>query len=322
MESAAPEIDAEYRQVREEVGQVALDRSWIEVTGPDSAEYLQSQVTNEVEALEVGRSIYAALLDRKGRIQADMRVTRIEADRFLVDCEPSAADRLVSHLDTYRIGRDVEVNSIERSAIALLGPATVTLTDAPRGGEGGTGKINLGGHECLAIGTHWGVDLVIPEGGLVKVGTELEGLGVQPVSPEAAEILRVEAGRPRLGREMGNQTMPAEAGIVERAVSFEKGCYIGQEPVARLHYKGKPNRFLRGLRFAERVKPGTVLTDGERELGKVTTVVLSPAEGWIGLAVVRREASPGDLVEASTDGGPVRTEVVELPFPAASEELP
>lgn len=322
MESAAPEIDAEYRQVREEVGQVALDRSWIEVSGPDSAEYLQSQVTNEVEALEVGRSIYAALLDRKGRIQADMRVTRVEADRFLIDCEPSAADRLASHLDTYRIGREVEVDSIERSAIALLGPATVTLTDAPRGGEGATGTMKLGGHECLAMATHWGVDLVIPEDRLAEVKSELEKLGVQPVSPEAAEILRVEAGRPRLGREIGTQTMPAEAGIVERAVSFEKGCYIGQEPVARLHYKGKPNRFLRGLRFADQVQPGTVLTDGERELGEVTTVVLSPAEGWIGLAVVRKEASPGDLVEASTDEGPVRTEVVELPFPAAGEELP
>lgn len=322
MESAAPEIDAEYRQVREEVGQVALDRAWIDVSGPDSAEYIQSQVTNEVEALEVGRSIYAALLDRKGRIQADMRVTRIETDRFLVDCEPSAADRLTSHLDTYRIGRDVEVGSIERSAIALLGPATVTLTDAPRGGEGATGTMKLGGHECLAIATRWGFDLVIPEGRRAEVGTELEELGVQQVSPEAAEILRVEAGRPRFGREMGAKTMPAEAGIVERAISFEKGCYIGQEPVARLHYKGKPNRFLRGLRFADRVQPGAVLTDGERELGKVTTVALSPAEGWIGLAVVRKEASPGDLVEASTDGGPIRTEVVELPFPAASEELP
>ncbi len=322
MESAAPEIDAEYRQVREEIGQVTLDRSWIEVRGPDAAEYLQSQVTNEVEALEVGCSVYAALLDRKGRIQADMRVTRIEADRFLIDCEPSAADRLASHLDGYRIGRDVEVDPIEREALALLGPATVTLTNAPRGREGATGTMELGGHECLAIATDRGVDLMVPEGGLAKVVSELERLGVQRVSPEAAEILRVEAGRPRLGREMGTQTMPAEAGIVERAVSFDKGCYIGQEPVARLHYKGKPNRFLRGLRFAGEVLPGTELTDGERELGKVASVVLSPAEGWIGLAVVRKEASPGDLIEASTDGGPVRTEVVDLPFPAAGEDLP
>ncbi|MFM9150063.1 MAG: hypothetical protein ACKORA_06255, partial [Solirubrobacterales bacterium] len=203
MESAAPEIDAEYRQVREEVGQVALDRSWIEVSGPDSAEYLQSQVTNEVEALEVGRSIYAALLDRKGRIQADMRVTRVEADRFLIDCEPSAADRLASHLDTYRIGREVEVDSIERSAIALLGPATVTLTDAPRGGEGATGTMKLGGHECLAMATHWGVDLVIPEDRLAEVKSELEKLGVQPVSPKAPPP------RPRLTRPRGSSPVPS-----------------------------------------------------------------------------------------------------------------
>ena len=320
MESAAPEIDDQYRQVREGVGQVALVRSWIEVSGPDAAEYLQSQVTNDVEALEVGRSTYAALLDRKGRIQADMRITRIEPARFLIDCEPSTADGLASHLDTYRIGRDVEVDPVERSAVALLGPAALDLASAPQGGEGTAGVMTVGEHECLAIVTRWGVDLVVPDAAPGEVEALLEGLGVGPVSAETGEILRVEAGRPRMGREIEPQTMPAEAGIVERAVSFEKGCYIGQEPVARLHYKGKPNRFLRGLRFADRVPAGSVLTNGERELGKVTTVVHSPAEGWIGLAVVRKEASPGDLVEASTDNGSIQTKVVDLPFPAAGED--
>ncbi|MFZ9669042.1 MAG: YgfZ/GcvT domain-containing protein [Solirubrobacterales bacterium] len=320
MESAAPEIDDQYRQVREGVGQITLDRAWIEVSGPDAAEYLQSQVTNDVESLEVGSSTYAALLDRKGRIQADMRITGIDPGRFLIDCEPSAGEGLVSHLDTYRIGRDVEVDLVERSAIALLGPAAFDLPTAPQGIEGMAGVMTVGEHECLALVTRWGIDLVVPDTAPGEVEAVLDGLGVGPVNAETGEILRVEAGRPRMGREIESQTMPAEAGIVERAVSFEKGCYIGQEPVARLHYKGKPNRFLRGLRFADRVPAGSVLTDGERELGKVTTVVRSPAEGWIGLAVVRREASPGDLVEASTDTGPVETKVVELPFPAAGED--
>ena len=322
MESPAPEIDAEYRQVREGAGKVRLDRAWIEVTGPDAAEYLQSQVTNDIEALEVGQSAYAALLDRKGRIQADMRISRVESEGFLLDAEPATAEALLQHLETYRIGRDVNCALIPRESIAVLGPATRDSIDLPEGGEGSLGPIRVGDIDCLAIRTPWGADLVFDG----EVGTELsellEQLGVGAVSDRAAEILRVEEGRPRLGWEIDNSTMPAEAGIVERAVSFEKGCYIGQEPVARLHYKGKPNRFLRGLRFASEVVPGATLSNDDRELGTVGTVVLSPVEGWIGLAIVRREAGPGDPVQVMTNGGPVEAEVVELPFPAVDRSVP
>ena len=319
MESSAPEIDAEYRQVREEAARVPLERAWIEVSGPDAAEYLQSQLTNDVEAIGEGEAAYAALLDRKGRIQADMRVTQTGATEFLIDTEPEAADALVRHLDTYGIGREVECGTVERDAEALLGPALVRMLDLPKGGEGRTGSVTVAGLDCLAIATPWGADLVFARDDRDGVEGGLTALGLERVSEETREILRVEAGRPRLGREIGEKTMPAEAGIVGRAVSFEKGCYIGQEPVARLHYKGSPNRFLRGLRFAGPVAPGSPLTDGERELGVVGTVVLSPAEGWIGLAVVRREAEPGAVIEAESGEGPVRTEVVELPFPAGSE---
>ncbi|MGA1213112.1 MAG: YgfZ/GcvT domain-containing protein [Solirubrobacterales bacterium] len=319
MESPAPEIDAEYRQAREEACWAPLDRSWIEVSGPDAAEYLQSQLTNEIEAIEEGRSAYAALLDRKGRIQADMRVSRTGETEFLIDTEPEAAAALARHLDTYRIGRDVDCGVVERAAVALLGPALGSMLALPRGGEGATGPVTVGGRDCLAISTPWGADLVFEAGALAEVESGLTELGAEPVSEATTEILRVEAGRPRLGREIGEKTMPAEAGILDRAVSFEKGCYIGQEPVARLHYKGSPNRFLRGLRFSGRVLPDAVLTDGERDLGAVGTAVLSPAEGWIGLAIVRREAGPGTVIEAGSPDGPVRAEVVELPFPAGSE---
>lgn len=308
--------------MREEAGRVALERAWIAVTGPDAAEYLQSQVTNDVGALEVGDALYAALLDRKGRIQADMRISRVEPDRFLIDTEPAAADALSGHLDTYRIGREVEVAAVVKDGISLLGPAAQAKVELPRGGEGKTATVRIGRHDCLAITTPWGADLVVDVGATEDLGTELDRLGFEPVSGGAAEILRIEAGRPRFGREIGNSTMPAEAGIVERAVSFEKGCYIGQEPVARLHYKGKPNRFLRGLKFDSAVEAGATLSDGERELGTVGSVALSPAEGWIGLAIVRREAGPGDRIEASFDGGTVGAEVVDLPFPAATEGGP
>ncbi len=105
--------------------------------------------------------------------------------------------------------------------------------------------------------------------------------------------------------------MPAEAGIVERAVDFDKGCYIGQEPVARLHYRGRPNRVLRGLTLGAPAEPGAALTLGEKEVGQIGTACVSPALGPIALAVVRREAEPGDALEVAGAGS---AEVVELPF--------
>ena len=129
---------------------------------------------------------------------------------------------------------------------------------------------------------------------------------------EAAECLRIESGRPRLGFEMGDDMIPQEAGLNERAVSFDKGCYVGQETVARLHYKGKPNRHLRGLRLSALAERGSELRLGDRAVGRLGSVCESPRLGPIALALVRREAAPGDTVEVG-DGG-VTGEVVELPF--------
>ncbi len=108
--------------------------------------------------------------------------------------------------------------------------------------------------------------------------------------------------------------MPAEAGIVERAVDFEKGCYIGQEPVARLHYRGKPNRTLRGLRLSAAAAPGEALRLGDKEVGTLGSSCLSPALGPIALAIVRREAAEGDQLAVGDAG--VTAELIELPFVA------
>jgi folate-binding protein YgfZ len=132
------------------------------------------------------------------------------------------------------------------------------------------------------------------------------------VTEEALEILRIESGIPRFGAEMTSGTMPAEAGIVERAVSFTKGCYIGQETVARLHYKGRPNRLLRGLRLGAPAPSGAALALGEREVGTLGSACVSPRLGPIGLAILRREAEPGVELAVGEDG--VTAQVVDLPF--------
>ena len=140
------------------------------------------------------------------------------------------------------------------------------------------------------------------------------GRGAEAVSVQAAEIVRVEHGRPRYGVDMDDGTIPQEAGLNERAVSFTKGCYVGQETVARLYYKGKPNRLLRGLRLSEPAQPGMELRLGEKTVGRLSSVVVSPTFGPIGLGLVRREAQVG--ASLSVGDGDGKATVVELPFEA------
>ena len=315
---ALPELDAQYRVLREEVG--FLDRSRrtkLTVRGADAAEYLQSQLTNDIEALRPGEGCYAALLDRKGHVQADMRVLRLEGGdaEVWLDLEPEAGEAALRHLRTYSVGRELEIEDVsDRWAITtVIGPRAAEVAGfeglAP---EHAQRFRDWDGVEVLAVATDSGLDLITRAEGAAPLRKLLGSAGAVEVSEEAAEIVRLESGRPRFGAEISSASMPAEVGIVERAVDFEKGCYIGQEPVARLHYRGKPNRMLRGLRLSGSARRGDPLTLGEREVGTIGTACLSPAHGPIALAVVRREAQPGDTLRVGD--GTVSAEVVELPF--------
>ncbi|MGE5409199.1 MAG: YgfZ/GcvT domain-containing protein [Syntrophothermus sp.] len=315
--SVGVELDAQYRQLREECGLVQrAGRAVVAVTGPDAAEYLQGQLTNDVEGLGVGEARYAALLDRKGRIQSDMRVLRPAPEEVLLDFEPGPREAVVRHLSTYSIGRDVAVadRSEETAVLSLIGPRSAEIA---RGGaplpEDVCERASVGGGiRCLLAGTAEGVDVLAAAEDLERLLEALLEAGAVEVSEEAAEILRIEAGRPRFGAEMGPETMPAEAGIVERAVSFTKGCYIGQETVARLHYKGRPNRVLRGLRLSAPAEAGEELRLGEKVVGRLGSAAVSPVLGPIGLAIVRREVEPGAGLAVGEAG--VTARVTALPF--------
>jgi folate-binding protein YgfZ len=309
---AVVDLDGQYRALREQAG--VADRSQrgkLIVSGADAAEYLQGQLTNEVEALDPGEGVYAALLDRKGHLQGDMRVLRLAADRYWIDTEAGALKRVRRHLDTYKIGRDVEIEDVggDYAMLSVIGPAAHQVTST---GPLSPEHAHREAGERRIVATDLGLDLLVSAGSAADVLAELRRAGAAEVSEEAAEIARVEAGRPRFGAEMSEATMPAEAGITDRAVSFTKGCYIGQEPVARLHYKGKPNRHLRGLRLSAAAAHDDPIRLGDREVGRVGTACISPARGPIGLAIVRREASPGDTVSVGEDG--TEAEIVELPF--------
>jgi tRNA-modifying protein YgfZ len=278
---------------------VLVDRSSrgrLILEGADVADFLQGQVSNDIEALLPGGGCYATLLTAKGKIRCDMRILRGE-DWFLLDSEPQALPVLEHMVRVYSIGRDVKAQRDERALWSIIGPGARDALDGPPPPDEHAHTEGLLG---LYVATDSGVDV----------------FGERPDLPEAsadiAEIRRIESGRPRLGFELGDDVIPQEAGINERAISFTKGCYVGQETVARLFYKGKPNRHLRGLRLSEPVERGAVIRGADRELGRVSSSCVSPTFGPIALALVRREAEPGDSVQVG-DAGAV-AQVVELPF--------
>ena len=314
-EVVAVELDGQYRQLKEECGVLnRSDRGKLLVEGSEAAEYLQGQLTNDVEGLEAGEGCYAALLDRKGHMQSDMRVLRFGNEEIWIDVEPEPLPAVRRHLETYKIGREVEVEDVTegRAILSLIGPRSAEVAAAPPLPEHASESLTVYGVECVAVGTSDGIDLIVATADAERLRAALLAAGAAEVSGEAAEILRIESGTPRFGAEMDAGTMPAEAGIVEAAVDFEKGCYIGQETVARLHYRGKPNRHLRGLRLSAPAPTGSALALDGKEVGAVGSSCVSPALGPIALAVLRREAQPGSELALGEDG--VTARVVDLPF--------
>lgn len=283
----------------------------LELVGDDAAEFLQGQVTNDIQALSAGEGAYAALLSPKGQMRADMRVLNT-GDALLVLADAALLPVIRKTIDTFRIGYRFE--TIDRSdslmLLSLVGPRSSEMLITALGlaaGESVSKPMSLGssegdnlkvGEHLLAVTTILGVDLLGQSEAIALVERALNDAGAVAAGPEALELARIERGVPRFGAEISELTIPQEAGLNERAVNFSKGCYVGQETVARLHYKGKPNRHLRGLTLDALVPSGAVVAAADgRELGHVGGVVVSPARGVIALAILRREAEPGDSVD-------------------------
>ncbi|HEY7965528.1 MAG TPA: glycine cleavage T C-terminal barrel domain-containing protein [Solirubrobacteraceae bacterium] len=311
---AVASLEDRYRAATEAVA--LLDRSQrgkLALSGSQAVEFLDSLLSNDIAAIGPGHGATAALLTHKGRLLAEVRVLATEAELEL-DCERPALQALFDALNGYRIGYDAELHkrTLQRALLSLIGPASDALFDRPPGpAEHDHVEATVDGRAVRLIRTDLGIDVLCASDDGAAVAHALAAAGAQTVDEETAEIVRVEAGRPRFGVEIDETTMPQEAGIHERAVSYSKGCYVGQETVARLYWKGNPNRHLRGLRFAQAPQPGAALTLDGRAVGAVASIAHSPRFGTIGLALLRREAEPGATLEVSGGGSAT---VADLPF--------
>jgi len=281
------------------------------ITGPQAAEFLDGQVSNDIAGLQQGHGRYATLLTTKGRMVADLRVLH-RPDGLLLLCERVALQALFDQVRRGLIGWDatLEKRTLQLGLLSLVGPRADAVAQAAGLPVPGPGEHDVAGP---VVRTDLGLDVLPEAEAMAGTLAALQAAGAEPVPEAAAEILRVERGRPRYGVDLDDSVMPEEAGIVDRAVSFTKGCYVGQETVARLHWKGKPNRHLRGLLLDGPAATGDPILAGDREVGHVGTVAASPRLGSVALAMLRREVEPGDRVTA----GATPAEVVALPFAGA-----
>jgi len=322
----------EYRTVREKAGLIDLSfRAQVRMTGEDRVAFLQGMVSNDVKALRPGDGCAATLLTEQGRIVADLRVYALDTG-FLIDVDARIKDKLIEMLSRFIIADDVEMEDLSetQTTLALQGPLSsqvlaaaglsISLSKMLQHGEATLAETLVriihvndtgeDGYEILALSAHaasvWQT--------LLQAGAPL---GLCPVGLAALNTLRIEAGIPWYGVDMDEGRIVLEVGL-EQAISFKKGCYLGQEVVERASARGHVNRKLTGLLVQGDMLPvsGDKLLHDAQEVGWVTSVTVSPRLGrLIALGYVRREyLAPGTQLRIDRHGTPVIAEVTTLPF--------
>jgi len=324
----------EYRAVRSGVAILDLcDYAVLSLTGPDRVSFLQGMVTSDVKKLAPGNGMAAAILDVNGKILADLRILSMEDSLMLLLREP-LAQRAIAHLNRYLVADDVEIAGLETAygMIALQGPKARSMLGAivPPGeipqAMHSHRTLRIGEREVRAIrSTHTGeegFDLLTELQSLASVVAQIQKAGapfsLRWVGRQAQELLRVEAGIPRYGVDMDENTLFLEIGL-DDAISFHKGCYLGQEVVERIRSRGHVNRklaviVLDGSEAAAR--GATVESGGGREIGRITSSVLSPAlEQPVALGYVHRDfLVPGTAITVDSSGRKIAGRIAQLPL--------
>ncbi|HWM89921.1 MAG TPA: glycine cleavage T C-terminal barrel domain-containing protein [Thermoanaerobaculia bacterium] len=303
-------IEEEYRALREGAGITELSwRGGLELLGPDRLRFLHNYVTCDVKGLAPGMGAYGFFTSPQGRILSDA-VLLAQEDRLWVEVDEDQKEPVAAHLRKYILADRVEVRTLDdMRPVLVLGPGAEAVL--------GTDLSSLDAPWRHARITVHGTEVVVQRRGLsgvpawtlwvsaseaVLLAKRLVAEGARPVGFEALEVLRAEAGIPRFGQDFGPDNFPQETGI-EEAVSYTKGCYLGQEVVARIHYRGGVQNVLRGLVFDEgEPRQGAALIHDGREAGRATTVVRSLALNQIvGLGILHRRVEPGTRV--AVEGG-------------------
>ncbi len=323
---------AEARAAR---ARVALGRTELvavaEVAGPDRVSFLQAQLPVDVAAMEPGSGAYTAYLDRKGRISADLHLLNL-GETMLLLARPDLLAGLLARFEEHRFRERASFTDLSRewAALELHGPETPALLLAASGNRVDLDpylhrEIRLGSRPVRFVADPWTGDvggrLLVSRSDLAPVRDALTAAGREhglvEVGAEALEILRIEGGRPAFGVDMDGRTLILELGR-GGMVSHDKGCYLGQETVARVHSRGHVNRFLAGIVIEGGTPPpaGALLLVDEAPVGESRSACLSPNLGRpIALAMVRREAiEPGTVVHLNLDGAMVPAVVQELPL--------
>jgi folate-binding protein YgfZ len=321
---------AEHAALVEGAGVLDLSfRSRLCLTGNDRKRFLHGQVTNDINRLGTGQGCYAALTTAKGKMQSDLNVYCL-ADELLLDFEPGLTATVAQRLEKYLVADDVQVVEVAPHygllsvqgaqaeltvrALGLFSDTTANPLNIVKASEANFGELYLANQ--ARTGSR-GFDLFVPMPAMESVADKLltaaRALGGRACGWHALETARLEAGIPRFGVDMDESNLPLEAGLGERAVSFNKGCYIGQEVLNRIHTLGHVNKELKGLRLADDLKELPVKGDKLYQLGKeagyITSAVESPRlKGKIGLGYVRREA--GTELTLKSSGGESRVVVV------------
>jgi tRNA-modifying protein YgfZ len=323
----------DYRTIREGAAIGAISpRRQIAIAGRDRASFLQGLLTNDIQALAAGSGCYAAWLSPQGRMTADMHVLE-SGDMILLDVPEAQADELQQRLDQFLFSEDVTLASMAGSLtdVWLHGPKAAALIEAVLDGVSGLAawaeyqhaRVQFDGAPAVVarisqLGVPGFCIYVDPsrEPALVSA---LEGRGARRVSRDAIEVARIEAGYPVFGVDMSEETIPLEAAIEDRAISFTKGCYVGQEVVIRILHRGggRVVKKLVGLRSdATDMLPGSRVFSGAKDIGVVTSAAESPRLGPIALAYVHRDfTSPDNTVEIETPEGRRQATVTARPMP-------
>lgn len=328
---------AEHAVLRQAVGVVDLGfRSRICLTGADRVRFLHGQVTNDVKRLGAGEGCYAALVTAKGKMESDLNIYCLQ-DELLLDFEPGLTEKISQRLEKFIVADDVQVVDVapHYGLLSVQGPKAETVVRAleifselpskpfqsVKITEATLGEIYLVNQPRVGLA---GLDLFVPLNSLVAVADKLiaaaKSVGGRAIGWDALEVARIEAGIPRFGLDMDETNIPLEGGIEAGAVSYTKGCYIGQEVINRIHTIGHVNKELRGLRLEGGLKSlpakGDKLFHEGKEAGYITSAVKSPViDALVALAYVRREHNQigTELVLRRADGA-ARGRIVELPF--------